>query len=289
MTLSKETRATLLKMQKSELTEYYIYRNIARKVKDEKNKKIINEIADQEKEHSETWETYTQVKVKPKRMQIFFYRLLSILFGYTFILRFMERGEEFAQATYEKISDEVPDAKRIKQEEDVHEQDLLETLDEERLRYIRSVVLGLNDALVELTGALAGLSFALSNNALISLSGLITGIAATLSMAASEYLSTKAEGRKDAAKSSLYTGTAYLIVVTILILPYLLISSTFISLGIMLASALVIIFVFNYYMSVALDISFKSRFIQMAAISMGVASFSFLVGFLLRIAFNIEI
>jgi VIT1/CCC1 family predicted Fe2+/Mn2+ transporter len=129
----------------------------------------------------------------------------------------------------------------------------------------------------------------LSDPRLISLSGLITGIAASLSMAASEYLSTKADGRNDALKSSIYTGGAYVIVVAILILPYLLLENTMLSLTLMLASALVIIFLFNYYMSVALNISFKKRFLQMATISMGVAGFSFLVGSLLRMAFGIDV
>ena len=48
-----------------------------------------------------------------------------------------------------------------------------------------SVVLGLNDELVEFTGALAGFTLALSDHRLIALTGSITGIAAALSMASS--------------------------------------------------------------------------------------------------------
>ena len=44
------------------------------------------------------------------------------------------------------------------------------------------MVLGMNDAMVEMTGTLAGLTLAMQNTRLIALSGLITGIAATLSM-----------------------------------------------------------------------------------------------------------
>ncbi|MGM0435850.1 MAG: VIT1/CCC1 transporter family protein [Bacillota bacterium] len=289
MAISESTKNTLLEMQRSEITEYHIYSAIAKRVKDPHNKKVIQEIANQEKEHADTWETYTGVKVKPRRFQIWRYKILSMLLGITFVLRFMERGEDFAQKTYNAISDEVPEAKRVEEEEANHERELLDALDEDRLKYVRSMVLGLNDALVELTGALAGLSFAVSDPRIISLSGLITGIAASLSMAASEYLSTKADGRDDALKSSFYTGGAYVIVVAILILPYLLLDEPMISLAIMLASALFIIFIFNYYMSVALNISFKKRFLQMATISMGVAAFSFLVGSLLRIAFGIDV
>lgn len=57
--------------------------------------------------------------------------------------------------------------------------------------YIGAVVLGLNDALVELTGALAGFTVSLGNNRTIALAGFTMGIAATLSTASAEYLSKK--------------------------------------------------------------------------------------------------
>ena len=106
----------------------------------------------------------------------------------------MEKGEEKAQTTYEKISKTIPDAKDIVEDEDEHERQLLDLIDEERLRYVGSMVLGLNDALVELTGALAGFTLALQNTRIVAMTGLITGVAASLSMATSEYLSTKSEG-----------------------------------------------------------------------------------------------
>ncbi|MFU8786890.1 MAG: VIT1/CCC1 transporter family protein [Candidatus Izemoplasmataceae bacterium] len=288
-TITKEQKKLILSMQKNEVTEYYIYKNIAARVKDKKNKNILLKIAAQEKEHAQVWEKYTNIKVKPNRMKIAFYKLLNIIFGFTFVVRLMERGEDVAQEVYESLSESIPEALTIKQEEDDHEDSLIESLSEERLKYIRAVVLGLNDALVELTGALAGLSFALTDNTIITLSGLITGIAATLSMAASEYLSSKAEGNQNALKSSIYTGTAYLVVVTILILPYILLNNAFHSLAIMLTSAMVIIFVFNYYMSVALNLSFKKRFTQMALISLGVATLSFFIGTILRITLGVDI
>lgn len=85
------------------------------------------------------------------------------------------------------------------------------------------MVLGLNDALVELTGVLAGLTLALQNTRLVAMTGFITGIAASLSMSASEYLSAKSEeGPQDPLKASIYTGSAYVLTVLFLIFPYLL-------------------------------------------------------------------
>jgi VIT1/CCC1 family predicted Fe2+/Mn2+ transporter len=150
-------------------------------------------------------------------------------------------------------------------------------------------VLGLNDALVELTGALAGFTLALSDNKIISLVGLVTGISAALSMAASDYLSSKAEGDPKARKSAVYTGVAYFFTVILLILPFLVITSKFLALGITLATAILIIFVFNYYISTAKDLNFKARFLEMATISMGVAAFSFFVGYALKFILGVDV
>ncbi|MBQ1970004.1 MAG: rubrerythrin family protein, partial [Paludibacteraceae bacterium] len=75
----------------------------------------------------------------------------------------MENGESNAQDEYEVLLSEVEESAFIRQQEEEHEHALLEMLDEESLQYVGSMVLGLNDALVELTGSLAGFAFALQN------------------------------------------------------------------------------------------------------------------------------
>jgi len=149
---------------------------------------------------------------------------------------------------------------------------------------VGSMVLGLNDALVELTGSLAGFTFAMQNTRLIALSGLIIGISATFSMASSEFLAARSEGRSDAFKSCTYTGIAYLITVILLILPYLLLGTTqyVAALLCMLAVVILIIAGFTYYTSVAQDQPFKPRFLEMAGISISVAVISFFVGILAK-------
>jgi VIT1/CCC1 family predicted Fe2+/Mn2+ transporter len=175
-------------------------------------------------------------------------------------------------------------------DEEEHEDALIGMIEEEGLEYIGSVVLGLNDALVELTGALAGLSFALRNTRLIALAGLITGIAASFSMAASEYLSTKTEGgEKNAVKSSIYTGLAYIVTVFLLILPYLVIGHYLVCLAVTVTVAILIIWIFNFYVAVAQDLSFKRRFFEMAAISLGASLLSFGIGYIIRIALGVDV
>jgi len=50
-----------------------------------------------------------------------------------------------------------------------------------------------------------------------------------------------------------------------------------------------IIFAFNYYIATAKDLNFKARFWEMTIISLGVAAFSFLVGYLLKGALGVDI
>jgi len=232
---------------------------------------------------------HTQTAVKPSRWLMFKYTMLSRVFGLTFAIKLMEKGEEMAQATYERVKDSAPPIKVLLADEHRHEKDLVGMIEEERLNYMGSVVLGLNDALVELTGALAGLSFALQNTKLIALAGLITGIAASFSMAASEYLSTKSEGNKNSLKSALYTGLAYIVTVLFLIFPFLVLADYRWALAWTLINAIAVIAVFTYFSAVTKDLRFKKLFSEMFIISMGVAVFSFGISIVLKNIFNIEV
>ena len=291
MNLSAEVKANILKAQVNELTEYYVYSNIAKTLPDDANRKVMMQIAEDELRHSQKWESITGVKVAPKRLMVAFYTTVSRLFGFTFGIKLMEKGEEAAQVNYGLIAKNIPDAVEIMKDEQAHEVQLMAMLDEERLRYAGSVVLGLNDALVELTGALAGLTLAMQGNVkLIALSGLITGIAASLSMSASEYLSTSQEdGGKHPVRAALYTGLAYVLTVALLITPYLVLDNAYTALAISLTTGVLIIAVFNYYISVAKDESFKKRFSEMAILSLSVAAFSFVIGYFIRIWLGVEL
>jgi VIT1/CCC1 family predicted Fe2+/Mn2+ transporter len=289
--LSDKTRKLVIAMQIGEETETIIYRKIARWVKDEHNKNVLLRISAEEKRHAEIWKKYTNTEVKPSRMKILFFTLLARILGFTFALKLMERGEADASELYGQLASEIPEAKKIALDEDRHEQELIALLDEERLQYVGSMVLGLSDALVELSGTLAGLTFAMQNTRLIALSGLITGISATLSMASSEYLSSRSEGGNNALKSGLYTGVVYLATVAFLVLPYLLLpnESFMVALAIMLGTVVIIILAFTYYISVAKDVPFFKRFAEMAIISLSVAGLSFVIGIIVKATLGIEI
>jgi len=289
--ISEKSIAIIKKMQQNELNESYIYEAIAKFAKGEENRKTLLRLAAEERSHYEIWKQYTKVEMKPQKCKIFKYKWIARILGFTFAVKLMENGEENAQKEYEILASEVPESIKIRSEEEEHEAALLDMLDEERLQYVGSMVLGMNDALVELTGSLAGFAFALQNTGLVALSGLIIGISATFSMASSEFLAARSEGRSDAVKSCTYTGIAYLITVILLVAPYLIFPScSYIpALACMLAIVILIIAAFTYYTSVAQGEKFKSRFLEMSLISIGVAVVSFVVGILAKKFLGIEI
>ena len=283
-------KKNLLKAQKLEITEHLLYKKLA-ETASKKNKSILSKIADMEYEHYDFFRKLTQQHVSPNKGRVWFYYALARTFGINFGGKLMEHEERKAQHMYTHIVHHIPEAQKILEEEQQHEQAMIEMIHETKLDYIGSIVLGLNDALVELTGALAGLTLALQKTKLIAIVGLITGIAASLSMAASEYLSIKAEkkAKQHPLTAAFYTGIAYIGTVMILILPYLLLDNAYAALPITVILALSIIAIFTAYSSIIKQDSFWKRFAEMALISLGVAGFSFVVGIIIRTYVGIEV
>ncbi|MGD9486777.1 MAG: VIT1/CCC1 transporter family protein [Calditrichaceae bacterium] len=291
--MDQQLKKSLLKLQKNELSEYLVYKKLASQIKDNHNREVLERIANDEFEHFKFLKKYTNEDVKPRRFKIYWYVLISKIFGLSFGLKLMEKGEDLASRIYDDLASQIPDIASLSVEEQRHEKELLDILSEERLEYAGAMVLGLNDALVELTGALAGLTFALQNAQLVAITGFVTGIAASLSMAASGYLSSKEEADQNEAKSplkaALYTGVAYVITVLLLIAPYFIFENIFVSLWVMLLVGIMIIFGYTFYITTAKNLKFWKRFLEMAAISLTVALISFFVGIIMKKTFGVDL
>ncbi len=278
-------------LQQHELDGAALYARISKMAKTPEERETLLAISRDEYRHAATFAKYSGHTLKPRRFFVNALWFLARILGYTFIIKYLERGEDKNINLYQKEIDCIPELAAILADEEAHEEQLLGMLDEERLHYVGDMVLGMNDALVELTGALAGYTLAMQNTGVIAMAGLITGVSATLSMTASGYLSSREAGEKNPAKSSAYTGIAYLITVALLIIPYLLFpsGSYFWALGVTLFIALAIIAGFNYYTSVVRDRPFRRSFLAMAAISLGVAAISFGVGLLVKNVLGIDL
>lgn len=96
-TLDPKIRKKILTAQRDEITEYRIYNKLARFIKDENNKQIIKRIADDELKHYKFWKDYTQKEIKPSKLKIWFYFIVSVILGITFGIKLMENGEEAAR------------------------------------------------------------------------------------------------------------------------------------------------------------------------------------------------
>lgn len=289
--LAQKLKERALKAQRNELTEYIIYKKLALAVKNKEQSEILSRISIEELKHHDLFKDITQKDVQPDQLKILIYVFISRIFGLNFGLKLMEKGEDAAQDTYDgKLREISPKIEEIIKDENRHENELISLINEERLKYVSSMVLGLNDALVELSGALVGFTLALQKTSLVAIVGLITGVAASLSMAASEYLSTKQEETdKSPLKASIYTGLTYIGTVILLVFPYFLFKNIFVCLALVIFNVLFLIFIFTFYISVAKGFNFKKRFLEMAGISLGVAVINFCIGLIIRNVFRIEI
>lgn len=284
---------SILKQQQNEITEHLIYLELAKLSKDEANKKVLTEIANQELEHYNFWKNITNKEIEPNQLRIKKHVFLAKIFGLSFSLRLMEMGEDKASKFYDSIKDKYPHVLNIEKQELEHEQKLIGLLNDTRLNYAGSIVLGLNDALVEFTGTLAGLTFAFNNNKIVGMTGLVMGFAASLSMAASGYLSSREEAevneKINPITAAIYTGLAYIFTVLFLISPYVFQDNPYVALVLMLVMTVLIIAAYTYYISVAKNVSFKKRFVQMASISLGVSIISYGIGLIIKSVFGINI
>ncbi|MGB0622505.1 MAG: VIT1/CCC1 transporter family protein [Candidatus Thalassarchaeaceae archaeon] len=276
-----------------EKTEMEVYRRLANREKNSENKKIFEKISLQENNHYNILKEKTNEDVNYSIIRVQFHVLTAIFLGLTFSLKLMEKIEQNAAAEYRDLGYDD-----IAKEEDEHEKELLSLLEEDALNYLSSIILGLSDALVELTGALAGLTLAFQELRIVALAGLVTGISASFSMAASEFLATKEENEnRSPIKAALFTGLSYIVTVLFLVTPYLLLDSDnpvifglephLQALIITFIIGLFIIALFNFYVSVAQDKSFKGKFIEMGLILLVVTFISFLIGLVLRESFGI--
>ena len=285
----EEINKRLVTAQKGEITEHVIYKKLSQGMKDAHNKEVLERISQDELRHYTLWKKLTNDEVKPDWIKVWGYYFISRILGLTFGIKLMEKGEGKAQITYQDIAMSIPEASDVVKEEHGHEDELIKMINEERLNYVGSIILGLNDALVELSGALAGFTLALQDSRLVAMAGLITGIAASLSMGSTGYLASKSEGEKAPLKSALYTGITYILTVLLLTFPYLLIQNVLIALALMIFNVIAVIMAFTFYISVAKDLLFWRRFSEMALISLGIAIASFGIGFLVRNLLGVEI
>ncbi|MDR1977392.1 MAG: VIT1/CCC1 family protein [Synergistaceae bacterium] len=276
--------AVLRRFQQEEINGAALYAALSKRARNERNRSLISGIAEDEARHARIFKSYTNAHLFPNRLKTIYYTLLSKLFGFAFCIKLFERNENRLSDRYSKTALRIPEISQILEDERNHESLLVAMLDEEQVRYRGSVVLGMSDALVELTGSLAGYTLAMRDTRLIAAAVAITGLSAALSMAASGYLSMRAEKREDALTSSVSTGVAYWLTAALLILPYIFLQrQDYVpAFGLAFATAIGVIAIFNGYISIVLDRPFRRGFLEMSLLSLGISAVSFVMGIAIK-------
>ncbi|MBN1496308.1 MAG: rubrerythrin family protein [Spirochaetes bacterium] len=285
--MKEETLKKILIYQKNEITEHILYSALARRFKG-KNGEILHKISGDELRHYNFFKKITGREVRPDYIKIFFFRMVSWVFGITFTMKMMSNGEDQAEHNYEEVEDRVPGIKKIISEEVKHEESLMAQIEEGVITHMGSMVLAINNSIQEITGIVVGLTFALSSAILVGKTALISGMAATLAMVASEYLSQKAEAGDsgEPLKAAFYTGVVYLLVVAVIVSPYFIFESHYAALVVALGAVVLIITVFTFFMSVVKGLLYRKAVMEVSAITAVVVALSLGLGMVIKLVFG---
>lgn len=293
--MNKDTKMLAKSYAYGEFADSYLYAELSKIEKNKTFKQILLLLSKQENEHYLFWSKFIDKNnFSTPKWKLLFIKIARLFLGLVFVAKYLEKKEKETIADYNKIlnvlehNDRIILAKII-EEEKTHEREFIAQIPEDKIKFTSSIVLGINDGLIELTGALTGFTFALTNHILIAVTGLITGIAAALSMAASAYMQAKHEEGKDANKAAFYTGLSYLIVVTLLVAPFVFIPNNILALSFMAIIIILIIISLSLYTSILLDKPLKKQLMQIFTFSVGVALIAFTLGTAFRKLLNVQI
>ena len=125
MNVSEQIYKRLLFFQKNEINEHHIYKKLASKIRLPENRHILDDIASDELRHYQVWQSYAQQAITPDKCKIWKFFWISRIFGLTFGVKFMEKGEENAQDNYQQLFEIIPEAETIMHDENQHESALL--------------------------------------------------------------------------------------------------------------------------------------------------------------------
>ncbi len=191
-----------------ESTDSVIYRHLSDIETDPELKEEFMRLSQVEAEHALFWRSFLEkrgVKVTPPKVgkgKILYAKLLRKLLGAGTTVSILELGEsqavnkyyEYLKANKDLSEEEITAIKQIIFEELEHEKIFAEEKKKFHTENVRDFVLGMNDGLVEILGAVFGLSAVYPTKPfLVGFSGLIVGVAGSLSMAVGTFISVRSQ------------------------------------------------------------------------------------------------
>jgi len=261
-----------------------VYKALSRRERNPEFKKALENIASGEQSHYEFWKTYApDAKVSAKRLRLYVILLLRFTLGLTFTLKFMERHEGKLHERYRKIAESIPSGDKerftaMMESEEGQEDLLIGKIHEDRVKYMSFIVLGLADAVVEISGIHAGSLGIYGKTELAGLAGIIAGMAASIAMGTAAYAQAKQGFQGSAKWSAIYTGVSYMITAILLAMPYFLTRIMAVALGISLVVGVVLVATMTFYDSVISARTFKRQFGEIAGIILAASLALFVIG-----------
>jgi len=275
-----------VKYFEDEYVDHMVYFKLANYEKSEERKEILNKLAMQEKGHMEFWakQIGNNLKIRSTlRFKIYFMIFLRYLFGLTFAIKFLERNEKRVISEYKKALANMDGENRSRLEEIIkdeteHEDYWISQIKEGSVRYIGFIVLGLADAIVEITGVHAGFLGVTASTIVAGIAGLVVGVSASIAMAAAAYLQAKEGNIGNPRLSAVYTGISYILAAVALAAPYFLTHIMWIAFMASLIVALSLLAYFTFYSAVLSERVFTRDYLLNSGLVMLSAFVSFFFG-----------
>jgi vacuolar iron transporter family protein len=279
-----------------EYRDYMVYSALLRVEEDSKRREILREIASQEYEHYLFWRNLSdKCLVKVSRVYIYMMLLIRFIFGLTFTLKILEAHESRTIQEYKRIMNNLDNNSKIQLEklindEEEHERYFINQIDEKILKYTGFIILGLADAIIEITGVHAGFLGVTNSTIIAGVAGLIVGFAAAISMAVASYLQAKTHiiEKSSPILSALATGITYIGSVAALATPYFLLRNILYAFIASITIAIVLTFIFTFYTSIVNEKNFMKEFTESILLILGTALATFFFGEFLGDVFGIK-
>ena len=290
-------KETFILNAKNELTEHLVYHQLAQMEGNLENRATLERLSAQEKIHYEFWKSLlpdaSAKNIHPQNYTVWKISFLRIIFGVTFITKFLEMHEADAVKKYENIAASIPESHKARfaqiiEDEKSHERALINQLKEKRVSYIGFIVLGLADAIVEITGVHAGFLGVTGSTLIAGVAGVIVGFSAAISMGSAGYLQAKQDTDKSAIFSGFLTWASYFCSVILLALPYFLIRVMIPAFIVSTSVGVLLVAGFTFYGAIVFDRKFWREFFETVSLMLATALATFLLGVIVGSIFHIH-
>lgn len=194
-----------------EINDHQAYAHLGAHARDPRLKQQILRVARMEQRHARFWQGVIEARggevpaPRVRRLRLALLRLMQEVVGPALLVSALELGEAGAFKRYHAFLKEAPldDAEKGELRGII-----LDEMEHERLfrrestglggAHIRDFVLGMNDGLVEILGAVTGLSAVYAGHpVIVGASGLVVGVAGALSMGVGGFVSVRSQRQVD--------------------------------------------------------------------------------------------